>query len=30
MLEMMIADATPLGGGRTSLRNGHANGYPLG
>jgi len=30
MLEMMIAEATPLGAGRTPLRNGHANGYPLG
>lgn len=30
MLEMMIADATPLGAGPPRLRNGHANGYPLG
>jgi hypothetical protein len=30
MLEMMIADATPLGAGPARLRNGHANGYPLG
>jgi len=30
MLEMMIAEATPLGGGRAAPRNGHANGYPLG
>lgn len=29
MLEMMIADATPLGA-PARLRNGHANGYPLG
>jgi hypothetical protein len=29
MLEMMIADATPLGAA-PRLRNGHANGYPLG
>jgi hypothetical protein len=27
---MMIAEAVPLGGGRAPLRNGHANGYPLG
>jgi len=30
MLEMMIAEATPLGAAPPTLRNGHANGYPLG
>jgi hypothetical protein len=30
MLEMMISEATPLGAGPPRLRNGHANGYPLG
>ena len=30
MLEMMISEATPLGAAPARLRNGHANGYPLG